>query len=1016
MQDVGIRLKLTASGLELINQLRATLAAAGRDTSALDAEAAQLSAEMTRLGAAEAATTGKTGALAAESRQAAAGLVAQGDAAAKADAHLRGLHMQLTQIAAAVSAVMGGQLLSGVIGDVAKTADAYANLGARIKLVTGEGQAFNDAFKGVFDVATRTSSAVEATGELFTRIAQAGQALGVSQAQALRLTETINQAVQLSGASAESSNAAITQLIQGLQSGVLRGDEFNSVMEQAPRLAKALADGLGVTTGELRKMAEAGSLTADTVIKALQGQSAALQQEFGTLPQTVGRAIQNLSTEWTRYVGEVDKAHGISAAAAQVIQGLATHLDAVGRALAEAGKAGAAYAALKLAEVFTAKAAAARVATAAVAAETAATTANTAATAANTAATTANAQARTASAAGAATWASNGLTLLGILSRLAAAAAVASLAWDALRAAGTWIGEGAAKLAGYRDRTDEMAAAQKAAADAARAEADAQAQAAQQRQIAADRALGLSGAARKLVGDFEELRRNGSSAADALDKLSKALDLGSMQGIKDGLAALDALQQRAQITSVQVRQALQQALDGVDLGVFETQARAAFDGSEQGARRLAAVLDAIGAESLARVGTSVQEMQTGFSAALNSAINGTDALIRKLGEMGIKGEEAGNLVAKSLDKEIAAAATQRAFDELTRRIQAMGAAGQISGDQVRDALDKVQAKADAARNGINSLAEAMKELGIKSKAELTDAADRAAQSWERIRGSADVTLQQQIQAFQRYRDAAVAANGGVESSTIAVQRKALEAAAEAAGLGEAFRRAMGTARDAIDRAGDALDALRSKAAAAIDSTFQATSNITRGAKYDPNDPYQRNAYQQALMQQQGGPVDNAYAFQVRERLARGASFSADEISALQNALNAAQANARAITGSSVQSLEGINDAMMWASVFRQALERAQASANVAAAETGGGTRSTSPRNAASPTFTGAGVPSEAVPVSGGTQSPTAAPVLGVYRIDLGVGGATHSVTVGSSSSAEALVRDLEAALRARGGI
>jgi hypothetical protein len=93
----------------------------------------------------------------------------------------------------------------------------------------------------VTEVALRTHSALEDTGVLFSRIAQAGRDAGLSaekaSLQSLGLTETINQAVQIGGSSAEASSAAITQLIQGLQSGVLRGEEFNSVMEQAPRLA-----------------------------------------------------------------------------------------------------------------------------------------------------------------------------------------------------------------------------------------------------------------------------------------------------------------------------------------------------------------------------------------------------------------------------------------------------------------------------------------------------------------------------------------------------------------------------------------------------------------------------------------------------------------------------------------------------------------------------------------------------------------------------------------------------------
>jgi hypothetical protein len=124
------------------------------------------------------------------------------------------------------------------IKDVAALADSYNNLQARIKLVTGEGDNFKTAWEQVNAVALRTSSTLESTGTLFTKLASAGKSAGLATgdavAQALKLTETVNQAVQLSGASAAASDAAITQLIQGLQGGVLRGEEFNSVMEQAP--------------------------------------------------------------------------------------------------------------------------------------------------------------------------------------------------------------------------------------------------------------------------------------------------------------------------------------------------------------------------------------------------------------------------------------------------------------------------------------------------------------------------------------------------------------------------------------------------------------------------------------------------------------------------------------------------------------------------------------------------------------------------------------------------------------
>lgn len=234
---------------------------------------------------------------------------------------------QLRNIQNIAATAIGGTFITSLARDIADVADEYNNLAARIKLVTGEGAAFDAAFQGVQQIALATNSELEATGTLFARISQAGKELGLSQEAALSLTQTINQAIQLSGGSAESAKASIIQLVQGLQSGVLRGEEFNSVMEQSPRLAQALAAGLGKTTGELRAMAKEGQLTTEVVLNALRSQSKAVAEEFASLPPTVGRAIQNLSTSWTLYIGQADKATGATAAAAGAINLVAKNLE-----------------------------------------------------------------------------------------------------------------------------------------------------------------------------------------------------------------------------------------------------------------------------------------------------------------------------------------------------------------------------------------------------------------------------------------------------------------------------------------------------------------------------------------------------------------------------------------------------------------------------------------------------------------------------------------------------------------
>ena len=193
------------------------------------------------------------------------------------------------------------------ISEIIQTADAFILLEAKIKLATGEGANFITGFNGVKQIAAETFSSVENTGELFARITQASEALGLAQKDVLGITKTINQAIQLSGGSAASADAAITQLIQGLQSGVVRGDEFNSIMEQSPRLAQAMADGLGVTRGELRAMAADGKLTSETVINAVRSQGEAIGKEFETLPATVGSAVQTMKNTLFLFIGDINE-------------------------------------------------------------------------------------------------------------------------------------------------------------------------------------------------------------------------------------------------------------------------------------------------------------------------------------------------------------------------------------------------------------------------------------------------------------------------------------------------------------------------------------------------------------------------------------------------------------------------------------------------------------------------------------------------------------------------------------
>lgn len=232
----------------------------------------------------------------------------------------------------AVNALAGAMGALGVglgIRELAQAADTYTNLSARINIATREGGNFNQAMAGVHQVALMTNSTLEATGDLFTRINTISKDMGMSQQQALDLTKTITQAIQIGGGSAQATEAALQQFIQGLQEGVIRGENFNSIMEQSPGLADAIAKGYGVTTGELRKMAEAGELGAERTLKAIRSQAGAIQETYNQFPTTISNALQKIATSWQILIGEMDQASGSSAAAANALSTIADNLGII---------------------------------------------------------------------------------------------------------------------------------------------------------------------------------------------------------------------------------------------------------------------------------------------------------------------------------------------------------------------------------------------------------------------------------------------------------------------------------------------------------------------------------------------------------------------------------------------------------------------------------------------------------------------------------------------------------------
>lgn len=234
---------------------------------------------------------------------------------------------QLSSLAKGVGGLMSALGVGVGLSEVVQLSDEFNNLESRVRLATEAGGDFNHAMASIKDIANATGSPLSATADLFTKLTTATKELGYSQERVTDLTRTISQAMMVSGGSAESMNAALVQLSQGLASGTLRGDELNSVLEQAPRLARAIAEGMGVTVGQIRALGAEGKITAEAISDALQNQAGQIAYEFEQMPQTISASMTVLKNSIMGVIGDLDNELSGSSGLAGIIQNIAQGIE-----------------------------------------------------------------------------------------------------------------------------------------------------------------------------------------------------------------------------------------------------------------------------------------------------------------------------------------------------------------------------------------------------------------------------------------------------------------------------------------------------------------------------------------------------------------------------------------------------------------------------------------------------------------------------------------------------------------
>ncbi|MCM7434115.1 tape measure protein [Enterobacter hormaechei] len=208
-----------------------------------------------------------------------------------------------------------------------EAADAMSQMQARIERLTGSAAAATQTMQGLMRISSATGGSLQDTAKLWETLSTALRDTGATNGQIIQLTETLQKIGRIGGSSTEEMANALRQFGQSISSGTIRAEEFNSILEQMPELARQIAAGMGVSVGELRQLMLDGKLTAEDALNAIQKQTGSVNSEFEKLPRTLAQANNALTNSFLSMIDSVNQATGASSGMVTVIDSLTAALD-----------------------------------------------------------------------------------------------------------------------------------------------------------------------------------------------------------------------------------------------------------------------------------------------------------------------------------------------------------------------------------------------------------------------------------------------------------------------------------------------------------------------------------------------------------------------------------------------------------------------------------------------------------------------------------------------------------------
>ncbi|ELY2854161.1 tape measure protein [Cronobacter dublinensis] len=216
--------------------------------------------------------------------------------------------------------------------------DQMNTLQARVARLSPSVDAAKESMKALSAIASQTGNSLSDTERLWETLTSALKETGATNSQILSLTDTLQKIGTIGGSSAEEMSNALRQFGQSIAGGVVRAEEFNSILEQMPELARQIAAGLGISIGQLRQRMLEGKLTAQDALNAIQKQSESVNAEFDKMPVSVDRAKNSLDVAFKNAISDLNQAIGLTSTLAGLMQNVADNLNYYNNNAGDAGR------------------------------------------------------------------------------------------------------------------------------------------------------------------------------------------------------------------------------------------------------------------------------------------------------------------------------------------------------------------------------------------------------------------------------------------------------------------------------------------------------------------------------------------------------------------------------------------------------------------------------------------------------------------------------------------------------